>query len=192
MTNSFFNFDDVILLLAIFGWVGFIGTSIYIYQARQKKRYQKPLRLVDVIRLINALALESNDFKTELSIVDALRGKPRSAKTWHEIAEEHPEFFRPNYGSSHYALTARSYLPVEPNKPRPTLALADTQKLYELAITFHEKEVQQSQRYILWFPLITAILASITLLINSLITNQITNKNISPAVNYSKPASEKK
>jgi len=185
MTHLFSGVSNLFTVLFFLGWVGFSGLTVYLFITHRRKRYSKSNRLVDVIRLISAMGLQSNDFKTENSIIEALRGKPLSSKTWHKVAEEHPEFFRPNGGETHYALLQRSYLPVTPGKPRDTLSLNEVQDLFELAGTFHEKEVQQSQRYILWFPLIAAAVAAGALLLNTYINNTL-GKN-QPTTTISQP-----
>ncbi len=157
-------YEASLVLATIVGWAGFIALSIYIYIFRKRKRYRKERRLEDVIRLIKALALESSDFKTEASIVETLRGQPESAGTWFGIAKEHSEFFRPNGPNTHYALIARSYLPVISGTPRATLSWEATQYLCDLAVKFQEKEDEQSHKYILWFPIIVALISSLTIL----------------------------
>lgn len=114
-----------------------------------------------------------------------------SAGSWFEVLADHPEFFRQNGDYTRYALVARSYIKVEPNQPRAPLEQQDVQKLCDLAVTFHDKEVQQSQSYTLWFPLIAAILASVTLILTSFFTNYYAAKNNGPAVNVAKPAAVK-
>ncbi|HWD89530.1 MAG TPA: hypothetical protein VG367_15470 [Mucilaginibacter sp.] len=184
--GQFFNSaNNLFIVLFLLGWVGFLSLTIYEFIVHRRKRYNKSNRLVDVIRLISAMGLQSNDFKKEESIVEALRGKPLSSSTWHKVAEEHPEFFRPNGGETHYALLQRSYLPVTPGQPRDTLKLDEVQKLFELAGTFHEKEVQQSQRYILWFPLIAAAVAAGALLLNTYLNN--VNSRNQPVTTISQP-----
>lgn len=186
MAHLFSGVSNLFTTLFLFGWVGFFGLTVYVFITHRRKRYNKSNRLVDVIRLISAMGLQASDFKTEASIIEALRGKPLSSSTWHKVAEEHPEFFRPNGGETHYALLQRSYLPVTPGQPRETLNLDEVQNLFELAGTFHEKEVQQSQRYILWFPLIAAAVAAAALLLNTYINNTVSKNQ--PAPTISQPA----
>lgn len=188
MHDLFQGLNFVTVIIAAIGWMGFIFVSIFMIVKGRDRRYQKKHRLGDVIRLINALGLESNDFKNESDIDTALRAKkPMSAAIWFKVLADHPEFFRQNGDYSRYALVARSYIKVEANQPRPPLEQQDVQKLCDLAVTFHDKEVQQSQSYTLWFPLIAAVLASVTLILTSFFTNYYAAKNNLPAMHNDRP-----
>ena len=57
--------------------------------------YSKNGRLADVIALIQSLSLnEQYVYRSEDGLQSELQGKPRSAKLWSTIAQDHPEFFR--------------------------------------------------------------------------------------------------
>jgi len=127
--------------------------------SRQKRRYTLPYRLSDVIRLISVLSQDKTTFRTEKGLQDSLRGKPLSLETWQGIVHAHPEFFRPNGDDTHYALVIRSYFPEEDGKGRNSFSVGETQKLIDVAIALHEKEIQQRQMNSHWFPIIVAIIA---------------------------------
>jgi len=123
------------------------------------RRYTIENRLADVIRLITVLAIDKHAFRTIGNLQDAIRGLPSSAKTWLEIAHQHPEFFRPNGGETSIALLIRSYLPINEDNTREPLSIEETQKLIDVAISMYEKEIEQSQKHSHLFPLIVAGIA---------------------------------
>lgn len=123
------------------------------------KRYTIENRLSDVIRLITVLSIDKHSFRTIENLEKAIRGLPSSAKTWLEIAEKHPEFFRPNGENTSIALLLRSYLPTKEDDSREPLTIDETQKLIEVAISLHEKEIERFQRNSHIFPLIIAVIA---------------------------------
>ena len=122
------------------------------------KRYRIANRLSDVIRLITVLAIDKHSFRTIDNLEKAIRGIPSSAKTWLQIAEMHPEFFRPNGDKTLIALLIRSYLPTQEDDSREPLTIEETQKLIEVAISLHEKEIQRHQSNSHIFPLIIAVI----------------------------------
>ena len=107
------------------------------------KRYTIENRLSDVVRLITVLSIDKYSFRTIENLEKAIRGLPSSAKTWLEIAEKHPEFFRPNGENTSIALLIRSYLPTKEDDSREPLTINETQKLIEVAISLHEKEIER-------------------------------------------------
>jgi hypothetical protein len=123
------------------------------------KRYTIENRLSDVVRLITVLSIDKYSFRTIENLEKAIRGLPSSAKTWLEIAEKHPEFFRPNGENTSIALLIRSYLPTKEDDSREPLTINETQKLIEAAISLHEKEIERFQRNSHIFPLIIAVIA---------------------------------
>ncbi len=124
-----------------------------------KKRYTIPNRLSDVIRLITIMSIDEYSFRTISKLDEALRGLPLSAKTWLEIADKHPEFFRPNGDRTSIALLIRSYLPQGENGRREPLSIPETQKLIEVAMNLQEKDIQRRQRNTHLYSLIIAFMA---------------------------------
>ena len=61
-----------------------------------KLPYTKPNRLADVLALIQVLALAKYRHRSDKGITGDMQGSPRSASTWEEISQDHPEFFRVN------------------------------------------------------------------------------------------------
>ncbi|MES2238943.1 MAG: hypothetical protein V4497_01660 [Bacteroidota bacterium] len=137
------------------------------------KKYTIANRLSDVIRLITVLAIDKHSFRTIENLEKAIRGLPSSAKTWLEIAETHPEFFRPNGEKTSIALLIRSYLPTKEDYSREPLTIEETQKLIEVAISLHEKEIQRFQRNSHIFPLIIAAIALLGVLFTPIYNHYI-------------------
>lgn len=123
------------------------------------KRYTHQHRLSDVIALISVLATDEYTFRSVEKLETALRSKPKSVAEWAAIAEDHPEFFRFNGKRTSIALLIRSYFVEDENKQREPLKVAETQKLIDVAITLHDKELARGQRFGYWFPLIVAFIS---------------------------------
>jgi hypothetical protein len=134
------------------------------------RRYTLEGRLADVIRLISVLAIHSDTFRSEDGLVRSLNDEPTShnKKKWKAIIEEHPEFFRSSAEKDHFALVIRSYFEPEvrtgdekiktPIQMRRPLTVEETQKLIDVAITLHDKEVESRNGFVKWFPIIVALI----------------------------------
>ncbi len=136
-----------------------------------KRRYTLPHRLTDVIRLITVLSLDKFAFRKLDSIKVALRGDPESLHTWQDIAYAHPEFFRPNGTEDYIALLMRSYRPENHNNERDPLSIPETQKLIDVAISLHEKEIERMQRNSHRVPIIVAIITLLGVTLSAYITS---------------------
>ena len=67
-----------------------------------KGAYTKPGRLLDVLALIQVLALDKHIHRSEDAIAAReLMGSPSSSESWTSLAKEHPEFFRVNTKLDH-------------------------------------------------------------------------------------------
>jgi len=110
--------------------------------AENSARYTMEGRLSDVICLLTALALVENyAFRSNEGITNLLHSNPRSAKEWHSIVEEHPEFFRFATGKMFASLLIRSYsVIIGQAQERNPLTVDQTQKLIDSAIVLYEKE----------------------------------------------------
>jgi hypothetical protein len=145
------------------------------FQKKDELRYTKhPQRLADVIALISVLSLDKSHFRSEVDLKGALRAGPSSTETWEEIVLYHPEFFR--RGADEYlTLVIRSYLPFVANSvTRVPLTITETQKLIDVAVDLHEKEIQWRQKSSHWFPIISAIITGACLLATGLYTAHLT------------------
>lgn len=116
-------------------------------------------RLADVLALIQVLALDEHAHRSDEGLVSELQGAPRSAASWPNIAEQHPEFFRvAPTGDHRVSLVARHVAPRTEDK-RPPLPSDYTAKLLQLAVELHDREVRRSQNWHVWVPLVVALTA---------------------------------
>jgi hypothetical protein len=117
--------------------------------------YLKTGRLADVLALIQVLALDTADHRSEEGLHGELEGVPRSAVTWAKVAEEHPEFFRVAKAGTHrVSLVARHVLPKDACLPADYAG-----KLLVLAVDLHDREERRNQRWILYIPAFAALAA---------------------------------
>ena len=151
--------------------------------------YLKPGRLADVLALIQVLAYHRGTDRSETGLNQDLQRKPSEGESWMALAKEHPEFFRvrndPNQKRvallSRYVLDYRE-LP-DGHEKRPTLNPSITNKLMELAIELHDKQLERKNRWKnlipIIIPMVVALIAA-TAAIYAAIIN--TTKPIAPAV----------
>jgi len=150
------------LLIALAGFIYFSNMN-----KPSTSSYLKPNRLSDVVGLISVLALEKGGaFKNNENLNKALNGKPKSSDNWFEIAKEHPEFFRFNTDETQITLlfrfAHRSGGPTGGVEEYPALEIDQTQKLLDLAIILHDKQIARLQRNSFLIPLLTAMIAALT------------------------------
>ena len=69
--------------------------------SESERQYATPERLSDVMALIQVLALDKDAHRSESGLKGELQVLPRSAPTWTEVAQGHPEFFRVQTGRDH-------------------------------------------------------------------------------------------
>ena len=126
---------------------------------RRSSSYLAEGRLSDVLALIQVLALDEQAHRSQEGLESELQGPPRSADSWPQIAEHHPEFFRVRPTGEHrVSLVARHVTPrVEDS--RPPLPPDYTSKLLQLAVELHDRELRRSQGWHIWVPLIVALTA---------------------------------
>ncbi len=108
-----------------------------------KYSYLQEERLADVTRLISVLGKQSKySFRTNEEITTELNGKPKSAKTWLEITEEHPEFFKFNNDKTAIILL-QSFYNKEGSSEDAYEALTNDQiqKLIGQANSLHDKQI---------------------------------------------------
>lgn len=118
-------------------------------------------RLADVLALIQVLALDERAHRSEDGLRSELQGPPRSAETWPQVAERHPEFFRVRPTGEHrISLVARHVTPKEEGG-RPPLDPEYTSRLLNLAVELHDRELRRSQHWHVWVPLIGILIAGV-------------------------------
>ena len=111
-------------------------------------QYLIPDRLADVIRILVVLAVDKHSFRSEVGLEGILRGKPKSAISWLELANEHPEFFRFNKEQTSIVLLIRflQKVDVTEGELREPLTVEQTEKLVDQAIALHDKQLARYQR----------------------------------------------
>jgi Flp pilus assembly protein CpaB len=109
--------------------------------------YINPGRLADVLALIQVLALDDRTHRSESGLSRELQVVPRSAASWLDVADEHPEFFRVAKGKkSPLSLVARHVLPEDDDEERRVLPADFTRTLLETALELHDREVEAAYR----------------------------------------------
>lgn len=125
-------------------------------------------RLSDVLALIQVLAYDRDAARSEDGLTKELQRKPMSIGTWIGLAEAHPEFFRvrnEEQRKQRAALIARyvsEYVPIsDDEEKRPPLDPDVVNKLMEIAIELHDRQVSRGERWkSTWLPMIVAVVAA--------------------------------
>lgn len=131
--------------------------------------YLQPGRLADVLALIQVLAYDRDTSRTEVGLEEELQRKPAIGKTWIALATQHPEFFRVRADpakTKRVALLARYVLVYEQlpdgEEKRPSLNVIVVNKLMELAIQLHDKQLERKTRWrTVVIPMSVAIVAAV-------------------------------
>jgi hypothetical protein len=138
--------------------------------------YLKPGRLGEVLALIQVLAYDKDTSRSEEGIGDELQRIPSSADTWMELAEFHPELFRVRANEKRKkraALVARYVLPYEAldngEEKRPQLEPSVVNKLMEVAIDMHDRQVNRKNQWKILVPMVVAIISATAAIVAALI-----------------------
>ena len=115
-------------------------------------------RLADVLALIQVLALDPNAHRSEDGLRSELQGPPRSAETWADLANAHPEFFRvASTGEHRVSLVARHVASRDDSRLRGPIPPDYASELLRLAVEMHDREIRRSQRWHVWVPLMATV-----------------------------------
>lgn len=130
-----------------------------------ERPYTKPGRLVDVLALIQVLALDEHRHRSRDGVLKELQEPPSSSESWVNLAAEHPEFFRVAKTGDHpLSLVARHVWPEEREFPSEF-----TYRLLQTAIDLHDRQVRAAERWTylipLWAPMIGGIVAGVFALV---------------------------
>lgn len=141
------------------------------WRREKKSSYKKDGRLGEVLALIQVLAYDEISTRTEGGIAKELTPKPASAKSWIALAQLHPELFRVGLdkkGQLRASLVSRFVLtldgPDEENQRRPMLDHGIVNKLMDVALDLHDKELVRAQRWQPVIPIVVALISSATLI----------------------------
>ncbi|MGF6167684.1 hypothetical protein M2426_001272 [Pseudomonas moraviensis] len=130
--------------------------------------YLQPGRLADVLVLIQVLAYDRESYRSEGGLDDELQRKPTAGNTWMALAKQHPEFFRVRDDQTRkprVALVARYVLAnhqlPDGEEKRPPLDTSVANKLMELAIQLHDKQLERKNHWkAVVLPMAVAVIAA--------------------------------
>ncbi|MEH0020731.1 MAG: hypothetical protein V6Z89_13810 [Desulfobacter sp.] len=134
-----------------------------------KSKYLREGRLPEVLALIQVLAYDKITNRSEQGLAKELQSKPVSAESWVDLAKQHPEFFRVRQGEDEenggkkdlVSLISRFVLKkISGSNNRPMLAADIVNKLMEIGIEIHDRQVLQRDRWKLYTPIIVAVIAA--------------------------------
>ncbi|WP_444956757.1 hypothetical protein [Microbulbifer sp. ZKSA002] len=135
----------------------------------KKSDYLKDARLGEVLSLIQVLAYHKYTSRSEEGLGEDLQRKPESAKSWVVLATSHPELFRVRQKVDKkmlVALVSRYALPPKTlasgEESRPVLEPGIVNKLMDMAIELHDRQVNQKYRWQVVGPAIITASAAIT------------------------------
>jgi hypothetical protein len=132
---------------------------------RDKLPYVDSARLADVMAMIQVLALHTYGHRSDKGLTEEMQGPPRSASTWKEVALQHPEFFRVNDQERlGVSLVSRHVLPKNEDG-KHELPSDFTAMLLKTAIDLHDRQLGRVQRWIMFVPIIGALIAGVFALI---------------------------
>ena len=127
-------------------------------------------RLSDVMALIQVLALDKHAHRSESGLTGELQMRPRSAPTWTEVAQGHPEFFRVHTGRDHpISLVARHVLPRQPKGGAAHFSAEFVAGLLRAAIDIHDRQVRRCERWTYLIPIWVALIGAVAVLAAALL-----------------------
>lgn len=146
-------------------------SSLVVWAYTNKKNselspYLVPNRLGDVLALIQVLAYHENSDLCEKEINNELQRAPLSSVNWMFLVEEHHELFRvyPEKSNKQVALVSRHLLPYittsDQKQNRPKLELSIVNKLMELTIELHDRQLTRKNQWKTFIPLVVGIVGS--------------------------------
>jgi hypothetical protein len=124
---------------------------------RDKLPYANPDRLADVMAMIQVLALHKYRHRSDKGLRAEMQGPPRSASTWIDVAQQHPEFFRVDdkvrLGVS---LVATHVLPKNEEDKRE-LPAGFVAVLLKTAIELHDRQLDRAHHWRVYIPILVAV-----------------------------------
>ena len=138
--------------------------------SESERQYATPERLSDVMALIQVLALDKDAHRSESGLKGELQVLPRSAPTWTEVAQGHPEFFRVQIGRDHpISLVARHVLPRQPDGGAAHISAEFVAGLLRAAIDIHDRQVRRCERWTYLIPIWVALIGAVAVLAAALL-----------------------
>jgi len=119
--------------------------------------YAESDRLADVMAMIQVLALHKYRHRSDKGLTDAMQEPPRSASTWKELAQQHPEFFRVNEQERlGVSLVARHVLPKNDEGKRE-LPPDFVAMLLKAAIELHDRQLDRAHHWRVYMPIVVGV-----------------------------------
>lgn len=143
-----------------------------------KSPYAIDGRLQDVLALIQVLAYSPKASRTEQGLLLELKRSPAEESSWMELAKAHPEFFRVievQDRKTHMSLIARTaqqdIIDDDGDSAKPLLTTDVANKLMELAVQLHDKEVRRKDFWrTIIVPIVLGIIAATAAVTSAVIT----------------------
>jgi len=161
----------LLLLVGVVFWRA--RRKIFGVPSPDEQRLADPKRLADVMALIQVLAFNQTTHHSEKMLQDLLRrdvmdNKSRSRKSWEEVAQEHPGFFRVNPAKederSVSQIARHASLKQRPHSEGGGRARFTTKFVHDLlssTVEIHDRQVRRSERWRylvpIWVALVTGI-----------------------------------
>ena len=124
---------------------------------RDKLPYANPDRLADVMAMIQVLALHKHRHRSDKGLRGEMQGPPRSASTWIDVAQQHPEFFRvDDQVRLGVSLVATHVLPKNEEDMRE-LPAGFVAVLLKTAIELHDRQLDRAHHWRVYIPILVAV-----------------------------------
>jgi len=122
-------------------------------QRKYKRPYLQPGRVSDVLALLQVLGFDEHAHRSESGLREELQKEPFSAKTWTEVASQHPEFFRVRPTGEHVVSLLARHVTPRGEDGRAPLSPEHVKELVNVALSIHDRELEQSRHWHVWLPL---------------------------------------
>jgi len=134
-----------------------------------ERSYRKAGRLAEVLALIQVLAYDEDTSRGEDGLSEELQSRPHTHCSWVKLAEEHSEFFRVRRSEGdqgvekvdRVSLVSRYVLQkIGGTNKRPPLESDVVNKLMEIAVEIHDRQLDRRDRFWkLYVPILVALIA---------------------------------
>jgi hypothetical protein len=118
-------------------------------------------RLQDVLALLQVLGIAPSPRRSEKQLAETLQSPPSSGlPRWSDVAERHSEFFRVSGQNRDSVALAARHAAGECEEER-RVPLEFVQRLMQIAIDIHDRELRRREWWALYFPLVIAVIGAI-------------------------------
>ena len=124
--------------------------------------YTTSNRLSEVLAMLQVLALDTSTHRSESGLCRELKTKPQSAKSWTDLASQHPEFFRVRGSGDHQvSLIARHVVPRNEHGRKPRLEPEVLGTLLTLAMDLHDRQRAKADGWKTYIAIVVPICAAL-------------------------------